>query len=48
MYIISLHLQGRLLLEELVTKTITLSESSEGYQAMKDEPVARVVITSFD
>jgi S-(hydroxymethyl)glutathione dehydrogenase/alcohol dehydrogenase len=43
-----LYLQDRLRLDELVTKTIALSEINQGYAAMSDGSAARVVVTTFD
>jgi S-(hydroxymethyl)glutathione dehydrogenase/alcohol dehydrogenase len=42
------YLQDRLRLDELVTKTIALSEINQGYAAMSDGSAARVVVTTFD
>jgi len=42
---IDLYLQGRLMLDELVSQTITLDEINEGFDAMKQGSVARSVIT---
>ena len=43
----SLYLQGRLNLDDLVSKTIGLAEVDEGYAALQDGHTARVVITDF-
>lgn len=42
-----LYLQGRMNLDDLVSKRISLDEIAEGYEALKDPTVTRVVITSF-
>ena len=42
-----LYLQGRLNLDDLVSKRIALSEVNEGYAALKDGSLNRVVVTSF-
>lgn len=42
-----LYRQGRMNLDELVSKEISLGEINEGYQALSDPNTARVVITSF-
>ena len=42
---IQMYLDGRLLLDEMVSATITLDQVNEGYQWMKDGTVARTVIT---
>jgi S-(hydroxymethyl)glutathione dehydrogenase / alcohol dehydrogenase len=42
-----LYLQGRIKLDELVSREISLDEVNEGYEATADPTVARVVITSF-
>jgi S-(hydroxymethyl)glutathione dehydrogenase / alcohol dehydrogenase len=42
-----LYLQGRLNLDDLVSKTISLREVNDGYAALKDGSLNRVVITSF-
>lgn len=41
---IDLYLQGRLKLDELVSRTITLDEVNEGFDAMKQGTIARSVI----
>ena len=42
-----LYLQGRLNLDDLVSKTISLREVNDGYAALKDGSLTRVVVTSF-
>jgi S-(hydroxymethyl)glutathione dehydrogenase/alcohol dehydrogenase len=42
-----LYLQGRLNLDDLVSKEIALSEVNDGYAALKDGSLNRVVVTSF-
>jgi S-(hydroxymethyl)glutathione dehydrogenase/alcohol dehydrogenase len=42
-----LHLQGRLNLDDLVSKTVALREVNDGYAALKDGSLTRVVVTSF-
>jgi len=42
---IQMYLDGRLLLDEMVSATIDLDQVNEGYQWMKDGTVARTVIT---
>lgn len=42
-----LYLQGRFNLDDLLSKEISLDEVNEGYEALKDSDVTRVVITSF-
>lgn len=44
---IDMYLDGRLLLDEMVSTTIELDQVNEGYQMMRDGEVARTVIT-FD
>lgn len=44
---IDMYLDGRLLLDEMVSATIGLDQVNEGYQMMRDGEVARTVIT-FD
>jgi len=41
---IDLYLSGRLLLDEMVSATISLDEVNDGYDWMKDGTVARTVI----
>ncbi|MDT0267402.1 zinc-binding dehydrogenase [Streptomyces sp. DSM 44915] len=43
----SLYLQGRMNLDDLVSKEIGLSDITAGYEALKDGNTARVVITDF-
>jgi S-(hydroxymethyl)glutathione dehydrogenase/alcohol dehydrogenase len=42
-----LYLQGRMNLNDLVSKKISLREVNEGYAALKDGSLNRVVVTSF-
>jgi S-(hydroxymethyl)glutathione dehydrogenase/alcohol dehydrogenase len=42
-----LYLQGRMNLDDLVSKKISLREVNDGYAALKDGSLNRVVITSF-
>lgn len=42
-----LYLQGRFNLDDLVSKEIALDQVNEGYEALKDPSLTRVVITSF-
>jgi S-(hydroxymethyl)glutathione dehydrogenase/alcohol dehydrogenase len=42
-----LYLQGRLNLDDLVSKRIALREVNDGYAALKDGTLNRVVVTSF-
>jgi S-(hydroxymethyl)glutathione dehydrogenase/alcohol dehydrogenase len=42
-----LYLQGRLNLDDLVSKTISLRDVNDGYAALKDGSLTRVVVTSF-
>ena len=42
-----LYLQGRMNLDDLVSITIALREVNEGYAALKDGSLTRVVVTSF-
>jgi S-(hydroxymethyl)glutathione dehydrogenase/alcohol dehydrogenase len=42
-----LYLQGRMNLDDLVSKRISLREVNEGYTALKDGFLNRVVVTSF-
>jgi S-(hydroxymethyl)glutathione dehydrogenase/alcohol dehydrogenase len=42
-----LYLQGRINLDNLVSKTIALRDVNEGYAALKDGSLNRVVVTSF-
>lgn len=42
-----LHLQGRMNLDDLVSKRISLRDVNEGYAALKDGSLNRVVVTSF-
>lgn len=43
----SLYLQGRMNLDDLVSKEISLDQIDEGYEALKDGSTARVVITDL-
>jgi S-(hydroxymethyl)glutathione dehydrogenase / alcohol dehydrogenase len=43
----SMYLQGRMNLDDLVSRQIKLSEIDEGYESLKDGTTARVVITDF-
>jgi S-(hydroxymethyl)glutathione dehydrogenase / alcohol dehydrogenase len=42
-----LYLQGRMNLDDLVSKTIPLREVNDGYAALRDGSLNRVVVTSF-
>jgi S-(hydroxymethyl)glutathione dehydrogenase/alcohol dehydrogenase len=42
-----LYLQGRMNLDDLVSKRISLREVNDGYEALKDGSLNRVVVTSF-
>jgi S-(hydroxymethyl)glutathione dehydrogenase/alcohol dehydrogenase len=42
-----LYLQGRMNLDDLVSKEITLGEVNDGYAMLKDGSLNRVVVTSF-
>jgi len=42
-----LYLQGRMNLDDLVSKTISLREVNDGYAALSDGSLNRVVVTSF-
>ena len=42
---VRMYLDGRLLLDEMVSRTISLDEVNDGYDAMKKGEVARTVIT---
>jgi S-(hydroxymethyl)glutathione dehydrogenase/alcohol dehydrogenase len=42
-----LYLQGRINLDDLVSRRISLREVNEGYAALKDGSLTRVVVTSF-
>jgi S-(hydroxymethyl)glutathione dehydrogenase/alcohol dehydrogenase len=42
-----LYLQGRLNLDDLVSKRIALRDVNDGYVALRDGTVNRVVVTSF-
>ena len=42
-----LYLQGRMNLDDLVSKEIALRDVNDGYSALKDGSLTRVVVTSF-
>jgi S-(hydroxymethyl)glutathione dehydrogenase/alcohol dehydrogenase len=42
-----LYLQGRMNLDDLVSRTIALRDVNDGYAALKDGSLTRVVVTSF-
>jgi S-(hydroxymethyl)glutathione dehydrogenase/alcohol dehydrogenase len=42
-----LYLQGRMNLDDLVSRRIALRDVNEGYAALKDGTLNRVVVTSF-
>jgi S-(hydroxymethyl)glutathione dehydrogenase/alcohol dehydrogenase len=42
-----LYLQGRLNLDDLVSKRIALRDVNDGYAALKEGSINRVVVTSF-
>ena len=42
---VNLYLQGRLKLDELVSRTLTLDEINDGFAALRTGEVARSVIT---
>jgi S-(hydroxymethyl)glutathione dehydrogenase/alcohol dehydrogenase len=42
-----LYMQGRMNLDDLVSRTIALREVNDGYAALKDGSLTRVVVTSF-
>jgi len=42
-----LYLQGRINLDDLVSKKIALRDVNDGYAALKDGSLNRVVVTSF-
>jgi S-(hydroxymethyl)glutathione dehydrogenase/alcohol dehydrogenase len=42
-----LYLQGRLNLDDLVSKRIALRDVNDGYAALKSGSLNRVVVTSF-
>ena len=42
-----LYLQGQMNLDDLVSKRISLREVNDGYAALKDGSLNRVVVTSF-
>src|SRR4029077_3710471 len=44
---VELYLQGRMNLDDLVSKRIALRDVNDGYAALKDGSLNRVVITSF-
>jgi S-(hydroxymethyl)glutathione dehydrogenase / alcohol dehydrogenase len=42
-----LYLQGRMNLDDLVSKKIALRDVNDGYAALKDDSLNRIVVTSF-
>ncbi len=42
-----LYLQGRMNLDDLVSRTISLREVNDGYEWLKSGSLNRVVVTSF-
>jgi S-(hydroxymethyl)glutathione dehydrogenase / alcohol dehydrogenase len=42
-----LYLQGRMNLDDLVSKRISLQDVNDGYAALKEGSLNRVVVTSF-
>ena len=42
-----LYLQGRMNLDDLVSRTISLREVNDGYESLKSGSLNRVVVTSF-
>jgi len=42
-----LYLQGRMNLDDLVSRKISLRDVNDGYAALKDGSLTRVVVTSF-
>jgi S-(hydroxymethyl)glutathione dehydrogenase/alcohol dehydrogenase len=42
-----LYLQGRMNLDDLVSKEISLRDVNDGYAALRDGSLTRVVVTSF-
>ncbi len=46
-YYASMYLQGRMNLDDLVSKQIGLADIDAGYESLKDGSIARVVITDF-
>ena len=42
-----LYLQGRMNLDDLVSREISLRDVNDGYAALKDGSLTRVVVTSF-
>jgi S-(hydroxymethyl)glutathione dehydrogenase/alcohol dehydrogenase len=42
-----LYLQGRMNLDDLVSKRISLRDVNDGYAALKEGSLNRVVVTSF-
>jgi S-(hydroxymethyl)glutathione dehydrogenase/alcohol dehydrogenase len=42
-----LYLQGRMNLDDLVSKQISLGQVNDGYSMLKDGSLNRVVVTSF-
>jgi S-(hydroxymethyl)glutathione dehydrogenase/alcohol dehydrogenase len=43
----NLYLQGRLNLDDLVSKRIALRDVNDGYAALREGAINRVVVTSF-
>ena len=41
------HLPSRMNLDDLVSRTISLRDVNDGYAALKDGSLTRVVVTSF-
>ncbi|MFB9073568.1 zinc-binding dehydrogenase [Citricoccus parietis] len=44
---VDMYLAGKIHLDELISKEISLDEVTEGYESLKDPAVTRVVITTF-
>jgi S-(hydroxymethyl)glutathione dehydrogenase/alcohol dehydrogenase len=42
-----LYLHGRMNLDDLVSKKISLRDVNDGYAALKDGSLTRIVVTSF-
>lgn len=42
-----LYLQGRMNLDDLVSRTIALRDVNDGYESLKDGSLNRIVVTSF-
>ena len=43
----NLYLQGRLNLDDLVSKQIALRDVNDGYVALREGAINRIVVTSF-